>query len=74
MPDRKTILFTVGTVEHPDDYDNAIIDAARMDTGERRTVLWMGLRCCDCTDYKPAGTGRIGACGLCSLTKPFKGE
>jgi Tol biopolymer transport system component len=38
MPDGKTILFTVGDIEHPDDYDDATIEAFRTDTGERRIV------------------------------------
>ena len=39
MPDGRAVLFTVGTQESPDYYDNARIDAVRLDTGERRTVL-----------------------------------
>ena len=39
LPDGKTILFTVGSVEHPDDYDDATIEAVRLDTGARRLVV-----------------------------------
>jgi len=39
LPDGKTILFTVGSVEHPDDYDDAAIEAVRLDTGARRLVV-----------------------------------
>jgi serine/threonine-protein kinase len=39
LPDGKTVLVTVGSVEHPDDYDDATIEAIRLDTGARTTVL-----------------------------------
>ena len=39
LPDSKTVLFTVGSVEHPDDYDDATIEAIRLDTGARHLVL-----------------------------------
>ena len=39
LPDGKTVLVTVGSVEHPDDYDDAKIDAMRLDTRARVTVL-----------------------------------
>ncbi|HKV98912.1 MAG TPA: protein kinase [Vicinamibacterales bacterium] len=39
LPDGKTVLVTVGSVEHPDDYDDATIEAIRLDTGARSTVL-----------------------------------
>ena len=42
LPDGKTVLVTVGSVEHPDDYDDATIEAIRLDTGVRTTVLKAG--------------------------------
>jgi eukaryotic-like serine/threonine-protein kinase len=42
LPDGKTVLVTVGSVEHPDDYDDATIEAIRLDTGARTTVLKSG--------------------------------
>ena len=42
LPDGKTVLVTVGSVEHPDDYDDATIEAIRLDTGARTTVLKAG--------------------------------
>jgi Tol biopolymer transport system component len=41
LPDGKTVLFTAGSIEHPDDYDEASIEAMRLDTG-RRTFLAKG--------------------------------
>ena len=42
LPDGQTVVFTVGSVEHPDDYDDARIDSVRLDTGERRVVIERG--------------------------------
>jgi serine/threonine-protein kinase len=39
LPGGRTILFTVGSVEHPDDYDDATIEAVQIETGARRLVL-----------------------------------
>jgi dipeptidyl aminopeptidase/acylaminoacyl peptidase len=39
LPDGRTVIFTVGLTSSPGDYDGANIDAVRLDTGERRTVL-----------------------------------
>ena len=39
LPDGKTVLVTVGSVEHPDDYDDARIESVRLGTGERRVVI-----------------------------------
>ncbi len=39
LPDGKTVLFTVGLTSSPGSYDDARIDAVRLDTGERRTLL-----------------------------------
>jgi serine/threonine-protein kinase len=39
LPDGKTVLFTVGLTARPGDYDEGPIDAVRLDTGERRTIL-----------------------------------
>jgi serine/threonine-protein kinase len=42
LPDGKTVIVTVGSVEHPDDYDDARIEAVRMDTGERHVLVAAG--------------------------------
>jgi len=39
LPDGKHVLFTVGTNSSPDYYENATIDVADIDTGERKTIL-----------------------------------
>jgi eukaryotic-like serine/threonine-protein kinase len=39
LPDQKTVLFNVGGLAHPDDYDDATIEGVRIDTGERRVVM-----------------------------------
>ena len=39
LPDGRTVLFTVGDRTSPGDYDGAKIDALRLDTGERKTIL-----------------------------------
>ena len=39
LPDGRTVIFTVGLIGSPGDYDSARIDALRLDTGERRTIL-----------------------------------
>jgi len=39
LPDGKTVLFTVGTDNSPDYYDNSRIDSVRLDTGERKTLF-----------------------------------
>ncbi|MCM2257960.1 MAG: protein kinase [Vicinamibacteria bacterium] len=39
LPDGRTVLFTVGTSSRPGEYDDGNIDALRLDTGERRTLL-----------------------------------
>ena len=39
LPNGKAVLFTVGTVDSPDSYENATIQAVVLATGERRTVL-----------------------------------
>jgi Tol biopolymer transport system component len=39
LPDGRTVLFTVGLVTSPGDYDGAQIEAVRLDSGERRVVL-----------------------------------
>ncbi|CAN5724929.1 hypothetical protein BH18ACI5_BH18ACI5_15080 [soil metagenome] len=39
LPDGRTVLFTVGLTDSPGDYDASNIDAQRLDTGERRTIL-----------------------------------
>jgi serine/threonine-protein kinase len=39
VPGEDLVLFTVGTIESPEGYDDARIEAIRPSTGERRTVL-----------------------------------
>jgi eukaryotic-like serine/threonine-protein kinase len=39
LPDGRTVIFTVGDRSSPGDYDGAKIDALRLDTGERKTIL-----------------------------------
>jgi hypothetical protein len=39
LPGGRYVLFTVGAVDSPDNYDDARIDAVDRETGERRTVL-----------------------------------
>ena len=39
LPGGRTVIFTVGLIDSPGDYDSANIDAQRLDTGERRTIL-----------------------------------
>jgi serine/threonine protein kinase/Tol biopolymer transport system component len=39
LPDGRTVIFTVGLSDSPGDYDASNIDAQRLDTGERRTIL-----------------------------------
>ncbi len=39
VAEHDVVLFTVGTVESPESYDAARIDAIRLSTGERTTVL-----------------------------------
>jgi Tol biopolymer transport system component len=39
LADGKTVLFTVGDRSSPGDYDAATIDAVRLDTGQRKTIL-----------------------------------
>ena len=39
MPDGKSVLFTVGSVDSPENYDSARIEAVILATGERRVVL-----------------------------------
>jgi serine/threonine-protein kinase len=38
-PDGEILLFTVGTLDSPNNYDNATIDAFSFETGERRTII-----------------------------------
>ena len=39
LPDNKAVLFTVGVITSPDNYDNATIEAVVLATGERRVLL-----------------------------------
>src|SRR6266581_5326325 len=39
LPDGKAVLFTVGTINSPDNYDGSNIEAVTLATGERRVVL-----------------------------------
>jgi serine/threonine-protein kinase len=42
MPDGKTVLFNVGSVAHPNDYDDATIEAVNLETGKRQVVVQGG--------------------------------
>ena len=44
LPGGKTVLVTVGSVEYPDDYDQATIQSLRLDNGERQVVIQGGRR------------------------------
>ena len=39
LPDGKSVIFTVGWLNKPDDYENANIEAVVLSTGERRLIL-----------------------------------
>ena len=39
LPDGRTLIFTVGSALSPGEYDASNIDAQRLDTGERKTIL-----------------------------------
>ena len=39
LPDGRTVLFTVGTMESPDYYEDATIEAVNLETGQRRVLL-----------------------------------
>jgi len=39
LPDGRTVIFTVGDMTSPGDYDGAKIDAVNLDTGKRSTLL-----------------------------------
>jgi len=39
LPNGKAVIFTVGTLDSPDSYERANIDAVILATGERRTVM-----------------------------------
>jgi Tol biopolymer transport system component/predicted Ser/Thr protein kinase len=39
LPDGKTVLFTVGTMDSPDYYEDATIAAVNIETGERKAVM-----------------------------------
>ena len=39
LPDGRTLIFTVGNAESPGEYDASNVEAQRLDTGERRTIL-----------------------------------
>ena len=39
LPDGKTVLFNVGTFASPENYDDATIEAVRIDTGARKVLL-----------------------------------
>jgi serine/threonine-protein kinase len=51
LPDGKTVLVTVGSVEHPDDYDDATIESIRLSDGERKIVVKGGRM----ARYAPTG-------------------
>jgi serine/threonine protein kinase/Tol biopolymer transport system component len=39
LPSGKAVLFTVGSLDKPDDYDNANIEAVILETGERKLLI-----------------------------------
>jgi serine/threonine-protein kinase len=39
LPGGKAVLFTVGSIDKPDDYDNANIEAVVLETGERKLLI-----------------------------------
>ena len=39
LPGVKAVLFTVGSLDKPDDYDNANIEAVVLETGERKLLI-----------------------------------
>jgi serine/threonine-protein kinase len=39
LPGGKAVLFTVGSLDKPDDYDNASIEAVVLETGERKPLI-----------------------------------
>ena len=39
LPGGKAILYTIGTFNSPDNYDDAVVEAVRLDTGEKRTLV-----------------------------------
>jgi serine/threonine-protein kinase len=39
LPDGKTVLFTVGTMDSPDYYEDAIITALNLETGVRKDII-----------------------------------
>jgi serine/threonine-protein kinase len=51
VPGHDLVLFTVGTIDSPESYDGAEIDAVRPSTGERKTVL----RGASMARYAPTG-------------------
>ncbi len=51
LPDGKTVLITVGSVERPDDYDEARIEAVNLSTGDRKVVIAAGRA----ASYSPTG-------------------
>jgi serine/threonine-protein kinase len=51
LPDGKTALITVGSVERPDDYDEARIEAVDLRTGDRKVVIKAGRT----ARYSPTG-------------------
>lgn len=60
LPGGKAVLFTVGTLASPDNYDDADIDAVVLKTGERKTLL----RGASMAAYAPSGHlifGRTGS-------------
>ena len=51
LPDGKTVIFTVGTADIPDSYDDAAIEAVDVGTGARKILLKGGCF----ARYAPAG-------------------
>jgi serine/threonine-protein kinase len=39
LPDGKTVIYTVGTMDSPDFYDDAVIEAVNIETGVRKVIM-----------------------------------
>ncbi len=39
LPDGKTVLYTIGSMDSPDFYDDAVVEAINIETGKRKVVM-----------------------------------
>jgi serine/threonine-protein kinase len=60
LPGGKAVLFTVGTLDKPDDYDDANIEAVIIGSGERRLIL----KGASMARYVPTGHLLFGSKGV----------